>query len=78
MDLNLRNVPDDLWRHAKGEAGERGITLRMFVMLAINQALPKKKRVKFRFPRLAKQTDKPSQAAKGTPSRKEATEVRSK
>jgi predicted HicB family RNase H-like nuclease len=42
--LNLRSVPDDLIRHAKSAAALQGITLREWVLKAIEEKLANGKR----------------------------------
>ncbi len=40
--LNIRNMPDDIMRKAKSEAALQGVTLKEFVIAAMEAALQKK------------------------------------
>ena len=43
-NINIREVPDDLHRRAKAEAAMEGITLKDFILKALEEYLKKKKR----------------------------------
>jgi len=53
-DMNIRNVSAEFLRAVKSHAASEGMTLRKFVIKAVNDALPpdKQLRLRPRFPRL--------------------------